>query len=90
MQATFLIVLVRSAFEVYTWLIIARILISWFPQNPSHPIVRFIYEITEPVLAPVRRIMPRTSMPIDFSPIVAVLLLNLLQRLIVSLLISSI
>lgn len=89
MQAT-LIVLVRSAFEVYSWLIIARIIISWLPQNPNHPVIRFIYEITEPVLAPIRQIMPRTSMPIDFSPIVAVLLINLLQRLIIGLLIYGI
>jgi len=89
MQIT-LIVLVRAAFEVYSWLIIARILISWFPHDPHHPIMRFIYEITEPLLAPIRRMMPRTSLPIDFSPIVAVLLINLLQRLIISLLISGI
>jgi YggT family protein len=87
---TTLIILVRSAFEVYCWIIIARILISWLPHNPGHPVTRFIYEVTEPLLAPIRRIMPRTSMPIDFSPIVAVLLLNLLQRLIISLLVSGI
>lgn len=84
-----LIILIRAAFEVLIWLIIARILLSWFPHNPQHPIMRFIYEITEPVLAPIRRIMPRTSLPIDFSPLVAVLLLSMLQRLVVTMLINA-
>ncbi|BCV20904.1 YggT family protein [Moorella sp. Hama-1] len=79
-----LAVLVRVAFEVLNWLIIARILISWFPHDPNNPIMRFIYEITEPVLAPFRRLMPRTTMPIDFSPIIAVLVLQLVERLLIS------
>ncbi|AKX93611.1 YggT family protein [Neomoorella thermoacetica] len=79
-----LAVLVRVAFEVLNWLIIARILISWFPHDPNHPIMRFIYEITEPVLAPFRRIMPRTTMPIDFSPIIAVLVLQLVEHLLIN------
>lgn len=79
-----LAVLVRVAFEVLNWLIIARILISWFPHDPNHPIMRFIYEITEPVLAPFRRIMPRTTMPVDFSPIIAVLVLQLVEHLLIN------
>lgn len=79
-----LAVLVRVAFEVLNWLIIARILMSWFPHDPNNPIMRFIYEITEPVLAPFRRLMPRTTMPIDFSPIIAVLVLQLVERLLIN------
>ncbi|MDN5325574.1 MAG: YggT family protein [Moorella sp. (in: firmicutes)] len=79
-----LAVLVRVAFEVLNWLIIARILISWFPHDPNNPIMRFIYEITEPVLAPFRRIMPRTTLPIDFSPIIAVLVLQLVEHLLIN------
>ncbi|CEP69494.1 Uncharacterised protein family Ycf19 [Moorella glycerini] len=79
-----LAILIRVAFEVLNWLIIARILISWFPHDPYHPVMRFIYEVTEPVLAPFRRLMPRTSIPIDFSPIIAVLVLQLVERLLIS------
>ncbi|WP_406678196.1 YggT family protein [Neomoorella carbonis] len=79
-----LLLLIRAAFEVLNWLIIARILISWFPHDPNHPVLRFIYEVTEPVLAPFRRLMPRTSIPIDFSPIIAVLVLQLVERLLIS------
>lgn len=78
-----LAILIRVAFEVLNWLIIARIIISWFPHDPYHPIMRFIYEITEPVLAPFRRLMPRSSIPIDFSPIIAVLVLQMVERLLI-------
>ncbi|MDK2820697.1 MAG: YggT family protein [Clostridia bacterium] len=79
-----LAVVVRVAFEVLNWLIIARIFLSWFPHNPYQPIIRFIYEITEPVLAPFRRLMPRSSIPVDFSPVIAVLVLQLIERMILS------
>ncbi|MDN5346832.1 MAG: YggT family protein [Clostridia bacterium] len=79
--------LVKAAFEVYNWLIIARILISWFPHDPGHPLSRFLYEVTEPVLAPFRRLMPRTTLPIDFSPIIAILVLQLIEKLVLNFLV---
>lgn len=74
------------AFEVLEWLIIARVLLSWFRLDPYHPIVRFIYETTEPILAPLRRMMPRGTMPLDFSPIVAILALYFIKAIILQLL----
>jgi YggT family protein len=52
--------------------ILARVLLSWFPMNPGNPIVRSLHEITEPVLAPFRRIIPRLGM-FDLSPLAALL-----------------
>lgn len=75
--------IVSLAFEVYNWLIIARVILSWV-QVPYNPLIRFIYEITEPVLAPLRRLMPQGS-TVDFSPLIAILVLQLLQKLIVML-----
>ena len=69
---------------VLTIAIFARVIVSWIAfgrRGGENPIVAFIYQITEPILAPVRRILPRTGM-IDFSPMVTLLLLLLLQRLI--------
>lgn len=62
--------------------ILARVIVSWLAVGPrtNNPLVAFIYQITEPILAPIRRVMPRTGM-IDLSPMVALLLLWLLQRL---------
>ncbi|MDD2497934.1 MAG: YggT family protein [Desulfitobacteriaceae bacterium] len=72
---------VRTAFEVLNWLIIARVLLSWIRHDPYHPVIRFIYEITEPVLKPFRRLIPpRPGMPIDWSPIIAILVLQFIER----------
>jgi YggT family protein len=55
--------------------ILIRVLLSWFPVDPSNPIIRIIYEITEPVLAPFRRVIPRIGM-LDLSPLAALMLLG--------------
>lgn len=69
--------------QIYTYLIFARVIMSWIIRNPGNPIYHFLYEITEPLLAPIRNIMP--SMGLDLSPIIAYMVLNLLARLIASL-----
>ena len=61
--------------------IIARAIISWFPVSPSNVIVALIYQITEPILAPLRRIIPRVGM-IDITPLVALIVLAVIQNLI--------
>ena len=64
--------------------ILARVLMSWIkvgPGSPFVPILRLIYAITEPILGPIRRVLPKTGM-FDFSPIVALLLLDLIRRMI--------
>lgn len=73
-------------FEILTWLIIARILLSWVPHNPDSPVFRLLYEGTEPILAPFRRLMPRSALPFDFSPLIALLVLRLLREAIISML----
>ncbi len=55
-------------------LVIARSLISWFPISPTNSFARFLYDATEPLLGPVRRLLPRTGM-IDFSAMAVILLL---------------
>lgn len=81
---TFLVLAIRYAFEVYYILIIANCLLSWFPNiNRGNPLVRFIYETTEPFLRLFRSILPMSPrFPIDFSPIVAILVLYLIQLLV--------
>ena len=51
-----------------------RAILSWFNMDPRSPLVQALYQITEPVLDPIRRIMPRMGM-IDLSPMVAIVLL---------------
>ncbi|OQA06620.1 MAG: YGGT family protein [Firmicutes bacterium ADurb.Bin373] len=75
------------AFEVYAVLLLIRILLSWIRHNPYQPIIRFIYETTEPYLRIFRRIIPPFSQ-IDFSPIIAFFVLRIIQQIVVKLLIQ--
>ncbi|MCH7593394.1 MAG: YggT family protein [Chloroflexi bacterium] len=54
--------------------IIARSLTTWFPNSRNNPIVQILYQITDPILIPLSRVIPRAGM-FDFSPMVAVLVL---------------
>jgi YggT family protein len=55
--------------------IFVRAILSWFQMDPRSPLIQALDSITEPILEPIRRVMPRLGM-IDFSPLVAILLLN--------------
>ncbi len=59
--------------------ILVRVLLSWFPVDPHNPIVRLIFDVTEPVLVPFRRVLPRIGM-FDLSPLAALLVLGFLAR----------
>lgn len=76
--------IVNVAFQVYTWLIFIRIILSWVRHNPYQPVIRFIYEVTEPVLGFFRRIIPPLGV-IDISPIAAFFALELLRQLVIAL-----
>jgi YggT family protein len=62
-------------------LVIIRALISWVNPDPYNPIVQFLTRATDPILNPIRRILP--VMPIDISPIVAYFLINLVKSFLV-------
>ncbi|HAL61021.1 MAG TPA: hypothetical protein DCP08_01260, partial [Chloroflexi bacterium] len=62
-------------------------ILSWVRFDPYHPISLFIHRVTEPVLAPIRRFLPPTGM-IDFSPLVALVLLQVVQTVLRQLLLS--
>jgi YggT family protein len=81
----FLIGIVNLAFEIFSLLILARIVVSWLNLNPYNPIVQFLHNTTEPILAPVRRLLPATGM-IDFSPMVVLIAALILQRVVVQIL----
>jgi YggT family protein len=74
---------------IFYWLILLRALISWVDANPVNPIVQFLYNTTEPVLAPLRKIMPvNYRFGIDFSPLVAFLIIVFIKSFLVSTLID--
>jgi len=63
----------------YMWLIIARAVISWVSADPYNPIVRFLYNSTEPLLYRVRRSLPVFAGGIDFSPLVVLAAIYFLE-----------
>ncbi len=71
--------LISFAARVYTFIIIARALISWVQPNPNSPIVQTLHKLTEPVLAPVRKMLLKRmgNVGIDFSPFVVIIGLNI-------------
>ncbi len=66
------------------WLILIRALISWVNPDPYNPLVQFLHRTTEPLLAPLRRIVPAYNFGIDISPILAILILLFLQHFVVA------
>ncbi len=81
---------IGSLFRIIEFLIVANVLASWIPffwQNPTlAKIIQMINSLTEPLLKPVRKLLSKTpvgDMPIDISPIIAILLLGVLQNILV-------
>jgi len=73
--------LLNFAIGVYIWLIIIRALLSWFNPDPFNKFVQLLHDITEPVLRPVRRLLP-VNLGIDISPIIIIILLYFTQSFI--------
>jgi YggT family protein len=70
---------------VLYWLIIARALISWVSPDPYNPVVQFLYKTTEPILYPIRKILPFSlKFGIDISPVIAFLVIIFLKSFLVN------
>jgi YggT family protein len=76
------IVIFAQFFVTVLWLlVVGRVLLSWINPTFQGPVARFLFETTEPLLAPIRRFMPSTGM-VDFSPLVLLLVLGFLVQLV--------
>ena len=69
---------IAKLLTIYSYILLARVLMSWVNPNPLNPIVRVLYMITEPVLAPVRRVIPPIG-GLDLSPLVVFIGIRILQ-----------
>jgi YggT family protein len=75
---------ISSLLQLYIVVIFVRVILSWFPISPDSflsSVYRFVYAITEPVLGPIRRVMPGVGvggMGLDFSPIIVLLGLQII------------
>lgn len=77
----FVVSFINILFNVLLFAILGRVLISWIDPMGNMRITQILHEITEPILGPLRSVLPSFGM-FDLSPIVAMLLLQLLQNLI--------
>ncbi len=95
MPLTFIIFQALTIFvEILDYLILARVFLSWLPFGRDNPIIRFIYALTEPILAPIRNMLQKSplggpGMIIDFSPIIAFFLIRLVLSIIGRLLLAG-
>lgn len=76
--------LMEIALTVLYWIIIVRALISWVNPDPYNPIVQFLQTVTEPILYPIRKVLPFSlKFGVDLSPIIAILALIFLKAFLV-------
>ena len=75
--------LVALLFNLWSFAVLARVFLSWTNISPYHPVVRTLDVFTEPILAPLRRVIPPIG-NVDISPIVALLLIQLLANVVVT------
>jgi len=72
--------LISNLLTLYSLVLLIRVFITWFPNvDRYNPIVKFMFDITEPVLIPIRRVLPPMQ-GIDFSPLIVFVIINLIQR----------
>ena len=71
----------QAILSIYFWIVIVRAVISWVNPDPYNPIVRFLYNATEPVFSRIRRILPLQFGGMDFTPIALLILIGVLQNI---------
>ena len=81
MDILFTLKLVKGVFAILDHFVWARFIISWMPHDPSNDIIRIIFKVTEPMLKPIREIIPATSIGIDISPFILLILLNIFESM---------
>lgn len=75
-------------FTVLSLAVIARALLSWIDPGLRYPISQMLVDLTEPIIAPIRRVVPPLGGMIDLSPIIALVLLQVIERVVINSLVS--
>ena len=71
--------IIKGIFAILDLFIWARVILSWVPHNQYNEITRTVYNVTEPLLRPLRDLIPASSMGIDISPFILLLALNMAE-----------
>ena len=76
--------MIHFIFDLIQLSIIVRVILSWIPHNPSGDFVKILYQFTELILKPIRDNIPVNSIGVDFSPIIAFVLLGFIKKIILA------
>ena len=82
-----IISIINIAFEILTYIIFIRVILSWFSHNPYQPIIKLIYQISDTILSPIRNTVSPIG-GIDISPIIAIFIIQLIKNIILKSLFS--
>lgn len=77
-----LVLLLVQLIDLYTIVIFAAVVLSWIQLSPGNPVAQFVYSLTEPVLAPARRILPPMG-SLDLSPILVLVVLRVIRSVLI-------
>ncbi|NWF55487.1 MAG: YggT family protein [Syntrophaceae bacterium] len=83
---TFLAQAIEILITLYIWMIIIRAVLSWVSPYSRIPIANYLMRLTDPFLWKIRQLLPLPRMPVDLSPVIAILVLMLIRYLVVALL----
>jgi YggT family protein len=72
--------LIVTLIDLYSFVVLAAVVMSWVRADRRHPFVQLVYNLTEPAIAPIRRVVPPMG-GLDFSPMILLLALRLLRGL---------
>ena len=79
MDTLFMLKIVKGVFAILDLFVWARVILSWIPHNQYNEITRTVYNLTEPLLKPIRDLIPALSIGIDISPFILLFLLNIAE-----------
>ena len=82
-----MISIIHMTFEILTYIIFIRVILSWFSHNPYQPIIKLIYQISDTILSPIRSIVSPIG-GVDISPIIAIFMIQLIKNIILKSLFS--
>ncbi|SVA66744.1 uncharacterized protein METZ01_LOCUS119598 [marine metagenome] len=76
--------IINNGFNLFQMLILIRVVMSWIPHDSYGQLPQLLHQITDPVLKPIREILPVQSMGFDFSPVIAFFALGFVKKLLLS------
>ncbi len=81
--------LIHYLLQIYLWIVIIRAVLSWVQPNPGNPLVRFIYNLVDPVTYRISKVIPTRLGAVDMAPMILIVLIVLLRSLVARALVGA-